>query len=193
MKKLKTLLKNTFKEFRELSFAPRRYIDMEDVELESKIDGINYRLAERKDIVEMLAIERDVYSGETPWTFSHFEHEIAKSENSFFVVAEISGKVIGFIGTRVNAPGDHAHITNLAVSSSYQRQGIGGTLIKQLLNLMTLLGKTQMTLEVHRENTKAQGIYRRLGFATERIIPKYYEDGDDAVWMVKQLRNEHSN
>ena len=190
MKKLKTLLITTFKEFRDLGFSPRRYIDMADVELESDIDGIRYRLAERSDIVEMLAIERDVYEGEIPWTFSHFEHEIVQNDNAFFVTAESNHKVIGFIGTRVNPPGNQVHITNLAVSTAYQGKGIGSSLVKQLVTLMGLLGKSQMTLEVHRSNTKAQGIYRRLGFSTEKIISKYYEDGDDAVWMVKELKNE---
>lgn len=78
-------------------FNPRRYLEMADIELEHDREGVHYRLADRVDIVALLAIERDVYNGDIPWTFSHFEHEIVKNDEAFFIVAEISGSVIGFI------------------------------------------------------------------------------------------------
>jgi ribosomal-protein-alanine N-acetyltransferase len=190
MKKLKMLLKATFKGFN-AGFNPRRYLEMADIEIEHEKDGVNYRLAERADIVAMLAIERDVYNGDVPWTFSHFEHEIVKNDDAFFVVAEISGSVIGFIGTRIGHFGQNAHITNLAIFKAFQGRQIASTLVKQLIDLMTSLGKREMTLEVRRDNTKAQGLYRRQGFATDKLLPAYYEDGGDAIWMVKKLKNEN--
>jgi [SSU ribosomal protein S18P]-alanine acetyltransferase (EC 2.3.1.128) len=45
---------------------------MADIELEHDREGVHYRLADRVDIVALLAIERDVYNGDIPWTFSHF-------------------------------------------------------------------------------------------------------------------------
>lgn len=188
MKNLKTLLANMFK-----GFEPRRYLNMDEVDLKSNIDGVDYRLAERKDIVDMLAIERDVYDGEVPWTFSHFEHEIVQDENAFFVSAVIDSKLIGFIGIRLTERGKVVHITNLAVAVAYQGKGVGSNLVNQMIRLMTLLGKQQMTLEVRRDNTKAQGLYRRLGFSTGKLIAHYYGDGGDAVWMSRQLRTEHEN
>lgn len=53
---------------------------MADIELEHDREGVHYRLADRVDIVVLLAIERDVYNGDIPWTFSHFEHEIVKND-----------------------------------------------------------------------------------------------------------------
>ncbi|MDU0397650.1 N-alpha-acetyltransferase RimI [Lactococcus lactis] len=178
MKKLKTLLTTTFKGFSGKKFNPRRYLEMADIELEHDREGVHYRLADRVDIVALLAIERDVYNGDIPWTFSHFEHEIVKNDEAFFIVAEISGSVIGFIGTRINHHGQDAHITNLAVFKAFQGQQIASTLIEQLIVLMSALGKNEMTLEVRRDNTKAQGLYRRQGFVTDKLLPEYYEDGD---------------
>ena len=70
---------------------------MDEIELENKQNGVAYRFAQRIDIVDMLAIERDVYDGEVPWTFSHFEHEIVQNENAFFIVAVIEIQVIPVI------------------------------------------------------------------------------------------------
>lgn len=103
-------------------------------------------------------------------------------------MAEISGSVIGFIGTRINHHGQDAHITNLAVFKAFQGQQIASTLIEQLIVLMSALGKNEMTLEVRRDNTKAQGLYRRQGFVTDKLLPEYYEDGADAIWMIKKLK-----
>lgn len=189
MKKMKTLLTTTFRGFSGKKFNPRRYLEMTDVELELDKNGVHYRLAERSDIVALLAIERDVYNGDIPWTFSHFEHEIVKNEEAFFIVAEIAGSVVGFIGTRINHHGQDAHITNLAVFKAFQGQQIASNLIGQLVQLMQALGKNEMTLEVRRGNTKAQGLYRRQGFSTDKLLPAYYEDGSDAIWMVKKLKN----
>ncbi|PCR99814.1 alanine acetyltransferase [Lactococcus fujiensis JCM 16395] len=166
---------------------------MDEIELESNLNGVAYRLAERRDIVDMLAIERDVYEGEVPWTFSHFEHEIVQNKDAFFVVAEIDNKVVGFIGARLTDKGVNIHISNLAVLRDYQKRGIATTLINQIVRLMSNLGKNQMTLEVRRDNTKAQGLYRRNGFETDNLMPNYYEDGADAIWMVKKLRNNVEN
>ncbi|MFC4653326.1 ribosomal protein S18-alanine N-acetyltransferase [Lactococcus nasutitermitis] len=185
MKKVLTILKTTFK-----GFSPRRYLDMDDIVLESERNGVHYRLAERTDIVDFLAIERDVYEGDLPWTFSHFEHEIVQNDLAFFVVAETEGKVVGFIGARVINHGQNIHITNLAVRQAFQKRGIASTLIQQIIQLMTALGKGEMTLEVRRDNTQAQAIYRRNGFATEQLLPAYYDDGGDAILMVKKLKNE---
>lgn len=56
---------------------------MADIDLEHDREGVHYRLADRVDIVALLAIERDVYNGDIPWTFSHFEHEIVKNDEAF--------------------------------------------------------------------------------------------------------------
>lgn len=186
MKKLKTLLATTFK-----GFSPRRYLQIDEIDLENHQDGVDYRMATRPDIVDMLAIERDVYNGEVPWTFSHFEHEIVQNEDAFFIVAEVSGKVIGFIGARLTDKGENIHISNLAVAKQFQKRGIATALISQIVRLMTDLGKKLMTLEVRRDNTKAQGLYRRNGFATDKLLPQYYEDGGDAIWMIKKLQHEN--
>lgn len=184
MEKIKKILANTFS-----GFKPRKYLDMNAVDLEMAQDGVDYRLAEKLDIVDMLAIERDVYDGEVPWTFSHFEYEIVDNVNSFFLVAQAGRRVVGFAGARVVNGGREVHITNLAVATVWQGRGIASTLIQQVVRMMRLLGKETVTLEVRRDNTKAQGIYRRHGFIATKNLPKYYEDGGDAVWMEKDLKH----
>lgn len=176
-----------------LSLKPRRYLDMDEIELSNEREGIHYRLAVREDIVGMLAVERSVYDGQTPWMFSHFEEEIIKNENAFFVIAESDEKVVGFIGARLVNHGRDVHISNLAVSKKFQARGIATQLIGQVVQLMSIMNKSIISLEVRRENTHAQALYRRHGFTSDKVLIQYYEGGGDAILMKKDLKHESKN
>ena len=40
-----------------------------------------------------------------------------------------------------------------------------------------------------RDNTSAQAMYRKLGFETKEILPEYYENKSDGLWMAKELKD----
>ncbi|GAB2022536.1 ribosomal protein S18-alanine N-acetyltransferase [Pseudolactococcus yaeyamensis] len=182
---MKTLIHTISKKFEVHDF--RQYRAFDDVDLDVVMDRARYRIAEREDIVSFLAIERDIYAGDTPWIFSHFEHEIITNEHAIFITAEADGKIVGFIGARVVLEKKSVHLSNLGVLSAFQRQGIGSNLVKRLAELMRQLGVNSLTLEVKRNNLPAQAMYRKLGFETKEILLGYYENELDGLWMVKQL------
>lgn len=58
-----------------------------------------------------------------------------------------------------------AALGNIAVHQDYQRLGLGQWITGHLCQLLrTQLGITTIGLNVHRDNTKAQSCYKRLGF-----------------------------
>ena len=59
---------------------------------------------------------------------------------------------------------DESHITNIAVSESYRRRGIGGAVTRALLQYLSNLGAAYATLEVRESNLAAQHMYEKLGF-----------------------------
>ena len=185
MHMMKQLMQTISKKFEQHSF--RKYRAFDDVDLDIVIGDTRYRISEREDIVSFLTIERDVYAGETPWTFSHFEHEIMKNDRAMFLTAESDGRIVGFIGARMIPETASVHLSNLAVLTAYQRQGIGANLVIGMCDLMQLLGAETITLEVMRDNMTAQAMYRQLGFETTEILPDYYENQLDGLWMVKKL------
>ncbi len=48
-------------------------------------------------------------------------------------------------------------------------------------------GGRYVDLFVKADNTRAVDYYRRLGYATHRVVPRYYDDGTDALDMRKPL------
>ena len=91
-----------------------------------------------QDIKDLLAIEREVYAGELPWTMSAFMAELGSKAPHLYLLAAINGKTVGFIGCRIQ--GTDAHITNVAVHTAYQGLGLGRSLIEETRILPRKIG-----------------------------------------------------
>ena len=48
----------------------------------------------------------------------------------------------------------------------------------------------KLTLEVGITNKAAQNLYLSKGFSVDKVLRKYYKNGDDALHLIKDLR-EH--
>jgi peptide alpha-N-acetyltransferase len=85
------------------------------------------------------------------------------------------------------------HVTSLAVLSDYRRQGLAQALMTQLhfhLENYNPHGLHQVTacgLHVRKSNIAACRLYQQDGYEIAQIIHSYYQDGEDAFFMKKQL------
>lgn len=86
-------------------------------------------------------------------------------------VAELDGKVVGFLVTRRVAV-DEVEILNLAVTPEKRRSGVATALLKPLLEAVP----SRVFLEVRESNTAAQKFYLSVGFAELSRRPGYYSD-----------------
>ncbi|WP_315306597.1 ribosomal protein S18-alanine N-acetyltransferase [Enterococcus devriesei] len=140
-----------------------------------------------QDIKELIALERDVYFGEAPWTKSAFLSEIhSPIPHLYLCIVTLENEIAGFIGSRLI--GDDTHITNIAVGTYFQGQGIGSLLIDEVEKFAIMNDCETLSLEVRLSNTDAQRLYRRLGFSSRNIRKNYYtENSEDALDMIKHL------
>ena len=140
-----------------------------------------------QDIKELIALERDVYFGETPWTKSAFLSEIhSPIPHLYICMVTRQSTIAGFIGSRLI--GNDTHITNIAVATAFQNRGIGKLLIDEVENFAIMNDCETLSLEVRLSNTDAQRLYRRLGFSARNIRKNYYtENNEDALDMIKRL------
>ncbi|MGX7204015.1 ribosomal protein S18-alanine N-acetyltransferase [Enterococcus pingfangensis] len=140
-----------------------------------------------RDIKELIALERDVYFGETPWTKSAFLSEIhSPIPHLYICIVTKQAEIAGFIGSRLI--GNDTHITNIAVGTAFQNRGMGKLLIDEVENFAIMNDCATLSLEVRLSNTDAQRLYRRLGFSARNIQKNYYtEDNEDALDMIKHL------
>jgi ribosomal-protein-alanine N-acetyltransferase len=147
------------------------------------------REIETKDIKSLLAIEREVYEGELPWTMSAFLSELHSSAKHLYILAAVESEIVGFIGCRLF--GNDAHITNVAVTTAYQNQGLGRLLMKEATRFALENNCETMSLEVRITNQRAQSLYRKLGFVSTSVRKDYYEEiPEDALEMILYLKEE---
>jgi len=97
-------------------------------------------------------------------------------------IAPAEQYISGFAGIWVMT--DEAHITNIAVRKSHQRQGIGELLLITITDLATELNANFMTLEVRASNITARSLYKKYAFVQVGARQGYYLDNrEDAVLM----------
>lgn len=145
------------------------------------------------DIEAMVEIERRVYQGYAPWGSLAFTSELSR-QHRLYLVATDDNFIIGFVGCSFNWVQNDAHITNIAVTPGYQRQGLGTAMLRALKRVATENGMLTMSLEVRVRNSRAQRLYRQVGFQESKIKHGYYEDDHgDAMEMLLPLGKEEKN
>jgi ribosomal-protein-alanine N-acetyltransferase len=124
-------------------------------------------------------IEKTCFSN--PWRKEDLARQIELA-TSHFIVAEIDGKVAGYMGLQIFE--FEGYVTNIAVLPEYRRQGIAKTLIEQeLKNPMDFI-----SLEVRQSNIPAINLYTKMGFDNMGVRPKFYSNPDEnAIIMTKYI------
>lgn len=140
--------------------------------LEMKIDHLK----------ELLGIEKRCFS--IPWTENMFLEEL-ENPLAKYTVIKSSGKIAGYGGMWFIL--DEAHITNIAVDPSYQKQGLGSHLLSHMIKKAEDEHIYNMTLEVRKGNEAALNLYKKFRFEECGIRKKYYEDNqEDAIIMWRK-------
>lgn len=151
-------------------------------------DGSMFETAIGKDedVETLLAIQTACYDGETPWNASALHHELKRNTNALYIIIRQFTKPVAFIGAWLVEK--EAHITNIAVIPEFQQKGLATWMIEELERISTREEMGILSLEVRVSNTKAQRLYRQLGFIDGKVKRFYYSnDHEDALEMSKQL------
>lgn len=146
------------------------------------------------DIADVLPLERGLFSDDT-WSERMFWSELAQQTRHYAVAVESTPEpgasptdtptVIGYAGLAVYT--DEAHVLTLGVRVDRQGAGVGGLLLRDLLDAAHRRGAHRVLLEVRVGNTPAERLYARHGFVQIGIRRRYYQpSGADAAVMVRE-------
>jgi ribosomal-protein-alanine N-acetyltransferase len=140
---------------------------------------VEFRKAAEKDITDIFYVETRCFN--SPWPMDSIREDITENDRSVYVVAEDSGRIIGFCAMHTVL--DEGHIMNVAVLPEYRGKRIAERLIKSMFGLAPE-GVVNYTLEVRVSNAPAIKLYNRLGFRCFGLRPGYYADtGESAMIM----------
>ena len=144
---------------------------------------IEIRDMELKDIARVMEIE--VVTFKAPWKEDEMLYELNENKFSNMAVILNDNLIVGFYDYWVTF--DSATIAQIAIDPAYQRQHLGSLLMEDILKDAKAKKVRTITLEVRKNNEKAVNLYQKYGFKTSLIKEKYYSNGDDALYMIKEL------
>lgn len=144
--------------------------------------SVIYREMRKEDVPFISRLEEETFS--MPWSAASFLRMIRQEDSRYFVAQE-NGRLLGGCGLFLIA--GEGNITNVAVLKDARRRGVGTGLMRHLLAEGDKAGLYAYTLEVRVSNEAAIGLYRKLGFESAGIRPKFYEKPtEDALIMWKR-------
>ena len=136
------------------------------------------------DLDGIVQIERAV--NPFPWGEEALRDTIASSGHHLISLRE--GRAVGFLLS--NFVLDEAQLLLIGVSPDWQGIGVGGQLLKELINRSQDQGQKLIYLEVRSGNQRAIRLYRSLGFIDIGVRRDYYPGlvgREDAIVMSLQI------
>jgi ribosomal-protein-alanine N-acetyltransferase len=148
------------------------------------IQEIEIRKVQLSDLYEIYKIEQENFIHCWSKEFIQFNVQLPEYIRKFYVAVK-ENKIVGYIVCWLSDK--TAHIYNISVKKEVQNQGIGSCLLEYLLEELKKDGFKTVVLEVRKSNSKAINLYKKFGFAEVKVLPKFYPDGKDAIFMIKNL------
>lgn len=136
-----------------------------------------------EDLAHVMAIENACFS--SPWTLAEYEYELLENPFASLFVYEVDHQIIGMFDVWVTF--EVAQIANIAIAPDFQGKGYGQQLMNELIDFCVKKDCENITLEVRISNESAISLYHKNNFVISHIRKNYYEDGEDAYLMMKEL------
>lgn len=146
-----------------------------------------------EDIPQVMPIENTCFLH--PYKEKDFYYEIEENPVSNIWVMEYTIKstgikqIVGFVDYWVTF--DSGTIVQIAVHPDIQRSGIGSMMMKEVLKDAYVKKVRTLTLEVRESNKQAISFYEKHGFYISHKKPAYYSNGEDAIYMIKEVKEYH--
>jgi len=136
------------------------------------------------DLEQILEIEKVSFTTDA-YPKSRFEN-LAKEQADGFIVAENSGKILGYI-IAYKTKGKRGDLDSIAVDPKYRNSGIGGLLLNYLICQFKKKGLKRLSLEVRTKNKTAISFFQDMGFEIKKTLKEYYQDKADAYQMEREI------
>lgn len=102
------------------------------------------------------------------------------------LIAEEKGVMQGFLTYTLEFDGI-VDLEDLFVLPQERKKGTGSALLAAFCEKVIATGAKKIFLEVRKSNVKAISVYSKFGFTVFSERKRYYEDGEDASVMLKEL------
>lgn len=121
-----------------------------------------------------------------PWGLKDVKYELKDNpvSNLWVIESDLTG-VVGFVDYWITF--DSATVCQICINPVYQRKGLGSMLIEEMIKDCRTENVRNITLEVRDHNVAAIKLYEKYGFKKTIVKEGYYTNGDNALYMIKEL------
>lgn len=141
---------------------------------------ISLRPMQMDDLDAIMNIEPTIYSH--PWSRGNFSDSLQSGYSAWVMLQ--NQRIIGYALLMMIL--DEAHLLNLSVAKSLQKQGLGRYLLHHMMMVAKRHKAATLFLEVRVSNTTAIALYESVGFCEMAIRRGYYpaqQGREDAILM----------
>ena len=138
------------------------------------------------DLSTIAGIEKACFHN--PYEEKQLLYELNENPYAHVYSALVDGEVVGYVDFMITF--NSATINRIAVKEEFRKKGVGNLLLGQVLkDCEAQKGDPveYLTLEVRTTNAPAIAFYKKHRFETVTVKKEYYEDGEDAFYMVRCL------
>ena len=141
-----------------------------------------FKVLTKEDVSSIIEIERENFSD--GWNESLLNS--AFDSGRFYALSLIDeNQTLGIITYSIAQ--DTADIEGVVTVKQFRRKGVGKMLVQQVLDSLKAQGVGKVFLEVRASNEPAKNLYHSKGFLDISLRKKYYQDGEDAIVMLKEI------
>jgi len=151
---------------------------------------VTIRKFRETDLKRVMEIEKQSFDKNYPEFL--MMHIYTSFPDGFLVAEDENEKIVGYIIALMEW--GNGHIVSIAVDEAYRGIGIGGILINTIENFLfnTCYAK-HTVLEVRFDNTSAREFYYNRNYSDRKVLYNYYDDGEDAILMIKRRSDLRGN
>jgi ribosomal-protein-alanine acetyltransferase len=144
---------------------------------------LKIRCVQANDIFPVIALAYDTLPERyNPSIFNQFYESFPEG----FLVGLHDHTLVGFL-IGIKTTKNTARILMLSVNNNNRKQGIGSALLKKFLSEMKNHEIKQVELEMRTTNEGALKFYIKQGFILREKLQHFYQNGEDAYSMSKEL------
>ncbi len=147
---------------------------------------ITIRPIKKNDIEKVAALEAACFI--KPWPLNQIAYQFKGNPCAkVFVALDENENIVGYIDFMITF--NSATIDRICVDEKYRHNGVGSKLLEKMVEVCKKQREVVefITLEVRVSNKNAISLYSRNGWEKVVIKPKYYDDGEDALYMIRSI------
>lgn len=149
------------------------------------MESVILRKIEKSEAKDVSFLESDCFS--SPWPLQEIEYELSENPCSMLLGVYQEGQLVAYLDFMMTF--DSATINRICVSKRERKKGYASLLLKKMEEICKAQEEKVefITLEVRKSNVPAISLYKKEGYNEITIKKMYYDDGEDAIYMMRSL------